>query len=132
MPRQDRYRRIAAWAAILFGLLTILSGSSVLFGPDGIRNAAGEVVPAILWFNALSGFAYIAAGAGLLAGTWWARPLAGLIALAIAAMLLLLVTKILAGTPWEPRTLAAMILRLAMWIAITAIAPKHPRPVRRG
>ena len=51
--------------AVVFGLLTIKSGGSVLF-IDGIdREDAGNYVPFVLWFNFLTGFVYLFAGAGL-------------------------------------------------------------------
>ena len=126
----DLRRVVPGWIAILFGALTTLSGGSVLLGAAGLRAAAGDVVMPILWFNALSGPVYMLAGFGILTSRGWARPLTRLIALAIAAMLLLLVAMILSGTPWELRTLAAMLLRLAIWgtIAATIPAPHHGRP----
>ena len=56
-------RSSASWSlwsvaavAVVFGALTILSGGTVLFGGDAAREAAGKVVPFVLWFNFLSGF----------------------------------------------------------------------------
>ena len=51
--------------AVGFGLLTIKSGGAILFGNDAARDAAGNYVPFVLWFNFLAGFAYVIAGAGL-------------------------------------------------------------------
>jgi hypothetical protein len=58
--------------AVVFGLLTIKSGGSVLF-VDGIaREDAGNYVPFVLWFNFLAGFAYLLAGVGLFMQKHWA------------------------------------------------------------
>ena len=38
-------------AAILFGVLTILSGGQALFGGEAARAAVGAAVPFVLWFN---------------------------------------------------------------------------------
>ena len=46
---------IAGVAAIAFGLLTLISGGSALFGLVDM----GAVVPFVLWFNFLAGFAYV-------------------------------------------------------------------------
>jgi hypothetical protein len=65
----QRTRGILVWVismiAMGFGLLTIKSGGTILFGEDAAREAAGNYVPFVLWFNFLAGFAYVIAGAGL-------------------------------------------------------------------
>jgi hypothetical protein len=112
--------RIAAVVAVLFGIATVASGGSVLFGEGA--EGAGNYVPFIVWFNFLAGFAYVAAGVGLwLRRTWagWlALALAGLTAAAFAA----LGWHIGTGGAYEARTVAAMTLRLVVWSAIAALA----------
>lgn len=54
----SRLTKTAAIVAIVFGALTIISGGRALFG--GVDM--GAVVPFVLWFNFLAGFAYVAAG----------------------------------------------------------------------
>ena len=51
----------ASIVAIIFGLLTIVSGGGALFG----KADMGAVVPFVLWFNFFAGFAYVVAGFGL-------------------------------------------------------------------
>ena len=51
---------IAGVAAIAFGLLTLISGGSALFGLVDM----GAVVAFVLWFNFLAGFAYVGSAAG--------------------------------------------------------------------
>ncbi|MCB1863823.1 MAG: hypothetical protein KDG50_00205, partial [Chromatiales bacterium] len=70
--------------AVGFGLLTIKSGGTILFGNVAARDAAGSYVPFVLWFNFLAGFAYVIAGAGLWMQTRWAAWLAISIAAATA------------------------------------------------
>lgn len=74
--------RIAAGVAIIFGILTIFAGGRALFGGPEARAAVGNAVPFVLWFNTFAGFAYVAAGLGLLARRRWAAWLAAAIALA--------------------------------------------------
>ena len=111
--------RAAALVAVLFGAATVASGGSVLFGSGAA--AAGNVVPFVVWFNVLAGFAYVVAGAGL----WLRRPWAALLALAIAALTALafaaLGVHIAAGGAYETRTLAAMTLRTLLWAGIAAL-----------
>ncbi|MCP4262007.1 MAG: hypothetical protein GY774_31570 [Planctomycetes bacterium] len=110
--------KIAAVIAILFGLLTIKSGGTVLFGPEAARLAAGNIVNFIVWFNFIAGFAYIAAGAGLWAQKTWAISLSGLIALATLLMFAVLGSHIAGGGLFEKRTIGAMTLRLIVWSLI--------------
>ena len=78
---RSRLTIVFAIAAALFGILTLLSGGMALFGSPAARAASGAVVPFVLWFNFLAGFAYIAAAYGLVSGRPWAGPLAVAIAL---------------------------------------------------
>ena len=49
---------ITAVVAIVFGLATVISGGRALFGGADM----GAVVPVVLWFNFMTGFAYLLAG----------------------------------------------------------------------
>lgn len=131
MQRPPRSRptwaAVAALVALAFGALTVVSGGRVLFGPEAARTAAGQYVPFVLWFNFLAGFAYLAAGVGL----WLWRPWAAWLALAIAAATALVFAAfglhIAAGGAFELRTVAAMTLRTALWVAIAALALRAQR-----
>lgn len=107
---------------VLFGLLTLVEGGSILFGAPEAVAAAGAYVPFVLWFNFLAGFAYVVAGVALLAGRRWARHLA----LAIAAATLLVFAAfgvhIALGGAFEARTVGAMVLRSGFWVLAAAIA----------
>jgi hypothetical protein len=61
-----------AIAAIVFSVVTVLTGGRTLFGSLESRADFGNVVPFVLWFNFLAGFVYIVAGAGLLLCRRWA------------------------------------------------------------
>lgn len=129
-PRQrDRVLRAMAAVAVAFGLLTIASGGSTLFGGDAARQSAGAYVPFVLWFNFAAGFAYVAAGAGL----WWERRWAVPLAFAIAAATLLVFAAfgvhVARGGAYEMRTVAAMTLRSVLWVAIAWMAARRVRPL---
>ena len=117
--------RIPAVIAILFGLLTIKSGGSVLFGVDAARIAAGNVVNFIVWFNFLAGFLYVIAGAGLWRQQRWAVRLAGLIAILTLLMFIALGVHIASGGLYENRTLGAMTLRFAVWSVIYFVSRRN-------
>ncbi len=125
-----RLHSLIGGAAIAFGAVTVLSGGAVLLGPQSVQDAAGDIVRPVVWFNALSGLAYVVAGAGIIRRRAWAGPLSRAIAVAIALMLGILVAMILAGSAWEPRTLLAMLVRLAFWIIAALVALRSGlRPV---
>lgn len=117
-PKRDRLLDLWALLAVLFGLLTMASGGRTLFGGEAARQAAGQLVPFVLWFNFGAGFAYLAAGAGLWRRRRWAAPLAALIASATLLVFAAFGLHVLAGGAHELRTTVAMALRSLFWIAV--------------
>jgi hypothetical protein len=114
-----------AAVALVFGLATIASGGRVLFGDEAARQAAGNYLPFVVWFNFLAGFAYVTAAAGLATRQPWAPRLALVIATATALVFLVFGLFILAGTPFESRTVAAMALRTALWAGIAWVTRRR-------
>jgi hypothetical protein len=114
---------IAAGVAVVFGVLTVFSGGRALFGGADM----GAVVPFVLWFNFAAGFAYVAAGLGLWRGAGWAPVLAIGIAAATAAVLAGFLWHVWRGGAFETRTMAALPLRLAVWVVIAAVGVAHRR-----
>lgn len=122
---QHQQRGVQIWiiaaVAIGFGLLTIKQGGTVLFGSDASRAAAGNYVPAVLWFNFLAGFAYVIAGIGLWLRQRWAVWLAVAIAVATALTFTAFGVYIFFGLAYEERTVMAMGLRTLVWAVIAAV-----------
>ncbi|GGK51639.1 hypothetical protein [Salinarimonas ramus] len=117
--------RVAAGVAVVFGLLTIVSGGRTLFGGPAAIAAAGDAVPFVLWFNFLSGFIYVLAGIGIAMDRRWAAMLSMGLAATIAAVFALFGLYALQGAAFEMRTVGAMSLRLIVWVAIAAVAARH-------
>ena len=117
--------RIAALVAVVFGIATVFSGGRVLFGPEAARVAAGAVVPFVLWFNFVAGFAYVLAGVGLWRGDPWAARLSAAIAAATALTYLAFGLHVLSGGAFERRTAVAMAIRTGLWTVIAAFSCKH-------
>ncbi len=113
---------VASGIAVVFGILTIVSGGRVLFGGAAAQAAAGNAVPFVLWFNFLSGFAYVLAGVGIAMGRRWSVTLSIALAAAIAAVFVLFGLHVYQGGAFEMRTVGAMSLRLLVWVAIAAVA----------
>ncbi len=116
-------RSIAIWGfsllAFVFGLLTLKSGGSVLFFDGEPRQAAGNYVPFVLWFNFLAGFVYLVTAISL----WLMRPWAAWLSLLLAGSTLVIFAAlglyILNGGEYEMRTVAAMALRSGVWLVIS-------------
>jgi hypothetical protein len=119
-------RGFRTWAisllAVVFGLMTIKEGGAVLFGDEAARTAAGNYVPFVLWFNFVSGFAYIFAGIGLWLQQRWAVWLAIAIAVAIVLAFAAFGVHVYSGGAYEQRTVVAMSLRTLIWAAIATLA----------
>lgn len=114
--------KAASLVAVIFGALSVFSGGNVLFGADQARRAAGAYAAFVVWFNFLGGFAYVAAGAGLWMRRPWAVPLAFVIAVATLLVFAAFGLHVASGAAYETRTVAAMTLRLAIWLGISWVA----------
>lgn len=102
----------------LFGALSLKSGGEVLFIDGAGREAAGNFLPFVVWFNFLAGFAYIAGAAGLALWRSWITPLAFTIALLTIVVFIAFGVHILMGGAYEVRTVGAMSLRSLVWLGI--------------
>ncbi|MBK5946031.1 hypothetical protein CCR83_06110 [Rhodobacter veldkampii DSM 11550] len=111
---------IAGVAAIAFGSLTLISGGSALFGAVDM----GAVVPFVLWFNFLAGFAYVIGGLLLMIGHRLALPVALTILIATATVFAVFGWRVFAGDAFEMRTVGAMTLRTLFWAAMVWVAMK--------
>lgn len=120
--RRPRWAAKLALVAILFGIVTIIVGGKTLFGGVEERAAAGNIVPFVLWFNFVAGFAYVIAGVGLFLWKRWAAQLSAAIAAATIAVFIAFGTHIFLGGEFEARTVGAMIIRSVIWIATAALA----------
>ncbi len=113
-----------AGVAVVFGVLTILSGGRALFGGVAAQAAAGDSVPFVLWFNFLSGFVYVLAGMGIAMERRWTAMLAIALTVAIAAVFAAFGLHIFQDGAFEMRTVGAMTLRLVVWIVISVVVVK--------
>lgn len=114
-------------AAVVFGLLTVLSGGMALFGGQRGAEMAGNAVPFVLWFNFLAGFVYVAAGAAIWLHHRLARSLATGIALATLLVFAAFWIAVALGVPYEVRTIGAMTLRAGFWVAVVAVLMRARR-----
>lgn len=119
-------RSIGIWVlsiiAVIFGLLTIKSGGAVLFIDGADREAAGNYVPFVLWFNFIAGFIYLLAGAGIFMQKRWAAWLSIVIATTTIIVFVLFGLHILNAGLYESRTVGAMTMRTVVWVLIAIFA----------
>jgi len=109
---------VVAAVAILFGIMTIISGGQVLFGDSFYRIAAGNYVPFVLWFNFLAGFIYVVTGVGVVLRKQWSVWLSLSITAATLLVLAAFGVYIFTDGAYETRTVAAMTLRSTVWTTI--------------
>ena len=114
--------RMAGAAAAVFGVMTVVSGGTVLFGGDQLSRLAGNVVSFVLWFNFLAGFAYVTTGIGLWFARGWARWMAIAILIGTAVVLCAFLVYVSQGGPHETRTLVALIFRTGFWAIVASTA----------
>ena len=126
--KRDRLLDFLALLAVLFGLLTLASGGRTVFGGEAARQAAGQLVPFVLWFNFVAGFAYVAAGLGLWRRRRWSFALAALIASATLLVFAAFGLHVLAGGAHELRTTVAMALRSGFWVGIAWVCWRRLKP----
>lgn len=103
---------------ILFGGVTLVMSSSVLFDWLGIRAKEGNYVPGIVWANFVCGIFYLSAAYGILRNQTWAKlPL--IISLVILFLAYIgLFIHINNGGLYETKTVGAMAFR----IGVTALS----------
>ena len=108
--------------AFLFGAMTIKSGGSVIFFDGPARQAAGNYVNFVVWFNFIAGFFYIVAGIGFLRNKPWTAKLATGIAVTTLLIFAAFAVHILIGGSYEMRTVIAMTIRSTIWVVFAFAA----------
>ena len=118
LSSRPRWAIAAGILTVAFGIVTVFEGGRMLFGRPEIRASAGNIVPFVLWFNFIAGFAYLMAGLGLFLWKRWAAQLSAGIALTTLAVFAAFGIHGALGGAFEARTVGAMMLRSIVWIAI--------------
>jgi hypothetical protein len=130
--KSERIPKWLAIAAMIFGILTVISGGRALFGGMEARAELGNIVPFVLWFNFLAGFVYVLAGVALLMARRWAAPLAMLLAASTVLVFLVFAAHIVTGGAFEARTVGALSLRSLFWIAVALVALRAMKATAAG
>lgn len=109
---------VTAIVAVIFGVMTLKSGGSVIFFDGEARQAAGNYINFVVWFNFIAGFFYIATGTGIWLQKSWALTTAIIIASLTLLVFAAFGIHIYNGGEYEQRTIVAMSLRSFIWMVI--------------
>jgi len=99
-----------------FGLLTIFLSASVIFDWFGIREKEGNYVLFVVWSNFISSIIYLIAAYGIIKLKKWSPWLLGLSVVILSAAFIGLKVHISNGGIYEPKTVNAMMFRIALTI----------------
>ncbi len=117
MTIQNRHR-LAALLAIILGLLSIKEGGSVLLG---LATKSYTILPWLVWYNVVLGFASVIVGAGLWREREGSIKPATLILTLHGLVLLILIILFAFKAPVSLISIMAMLLRTSAWIVIIAL-----------
>jgi len=113
--------RTLAVFAFLFGIVTLYKSGNVLFGPQSARDAVGNFVPFVVWFNFFAGFLYVAVAVHI----WLGRSCALRGALVIAATTSLVAGffawHVMSGGLFEMQTVGALAIRTGFWSVVAVL-----------
>ncbi|MFZ1813016.1 MAG: hypothetical protein WBO55_00485 [Rhizobiaceae bacterium] len=132
MGKIPMWQKALGLAGIGFGLMSVLAGGSVVLSDGTARELAGEIIPAVVWFNFLTGPVYVLAGVAILLDHPTARMMSALLSAAILGVSAHLLWQIVIGTAFEMRTVAAMSLRLIFWTGAAVLLIRHAGHARRS
>ncbi len=118
---RSRWLGAVAVIAVVFGVLTLVSGGRTLFNAEA-RQQAGNFVGFVLWFNFLAGLVYVVAGVGLWFRQRWSIWLSFVITAATFFVFAAFAVQIWRGGSYEMRTVAAMGVRTLTWLAVFLVA----------
>lgn len=118
---------VTAGVMALFGLVTLVASTSLLFNLGGARAAAGHTVPVVLWMNFFVSFLYLSAAYGSITRKRWTP---GVLALAVVLMLVAVIGFFLYvqdGGAFEQRTIGALAFRIFVTALFYAAARYYIR-----
>lgn len=124
-----RGSQVTAGIMGIFGLITLVASSTLLFKIGDLAAEAGNTVPVVLWMNFFASFLYLIAAYGLWAQREW-TPMV----LAIAVVLMLVAAigfyvHVQTGGAYEQRTIGALTFRIFITALLYVAARYYLRPI---
>ena len=110
--------KIATGVALLFGLLTIFAGGSVIMDLFGMRAKEGEYVLFVVWASFLSGILYVFASYGFFKNKMWTKTILQFSIYILIAAFVVLIVWILQKEPYEPAIIVKLLFRIALSVGL--------------
>ncbi len=107
-------KAIAAFAFV-FGIVSIVKGGSVVFGPQSARDAVGAFVPFVVKFNMVAGVFYALAAIGIWQGKAYASKIAKWLVISTGVVATAFVVHVILGGAYSMQTVGALPLRIGFW-----------------
>lgn len=115
---------IAGIVSLLFGLVTIFEGGSVILDIPGARESHGDFIWFVVWANVICAFFYIASSYGFFKLKNWTKSLLKISIIILVLTFAGLLIWIFLKNPFEKKTVIAMTGRLIVTVILFIIAAK--------
>lgn len=109
--------KFAAIVSLLFGLITIFAGGSVIFDFFGMRAKEGNYILFVVWANFICGFLYLFASYGFFKKKDWTKDILGIAIYILIAAFVVLIIWIINNKPFETKTIFALSFRILVTFA---------------
>jgi hypothetical protein len=113
---------IAAVIAVIFGLLTIFAGGSVITGLFGMREKEGHYILFVVWANFVCGILYLAAAYGFFKRKKWTLSILNLSFWILVAAFIAFLIWVINKEPYETKTFVALSFRMLLTLALAWVA----------
>ncbi len=110
-------KAIAAFAFV-FGIVSIVKGGSVVFGPQSARDAVGAFVPFVVKFNMVAGVFYALAAIGIWQGKAYATKIAKWLVISTGVVAAAFAVHVFLGGAYSMQTVGALPLRIGFWMIV--------------
>lgn len=110
--------KIATGVALLFGLLTIFAGGSVILDLFGMRAKEGDYVLFVVWASFISGILYVFASYGFFKNKMWTKTILQFSIYILIAGFVVLIVWILQKEPYEPAIIVKLLFRIALSVGL--------------
>ncbi len=119
--------KIAAVVALIFGLLTIFAGGSVILDLFGMRAREGNYVSYVVWASFLTGIIYIFAAYGFFKYKIWTKTILKYAIYILIAGFAGLIVWILQKEPYETAIIFKLSFRVLLTVGLYWVARNQLR-----
>ncbi|HET7119120.1 MAG TPA: hypothetical protein VFI29_21685 [Hanamia sp.] len=113
---------IAAIVSLLFGVLTIFAGGSVILDLFGMREREGNYVTYVVWASFISGILYVFASYGFFKNRAWTKTVLQYAIYILIAGFVALIVWILKKEPYETAIIFKLSFRILLSVGLFWVA----------